>query len=94
MRYSYQDSFITKDIAPDEIEAIENEAIKEINRLNVSDEYYFQKLVITKVYMELCKLQFEDETIQKKYNLYKDEFEKLLRVSKKSAINNIKLGRG
>ena len=94
MRYEYTDTFLTKDIEITLLEKIEDAAIEEVNRLNIFDEFYFEKLVTSKVYMELCKEQFEDEGVRKKYEIYKNEFERYYTLSQKSGINTIKISRG
>lgn len=94
MRYEYTDTFLTKDIETALLEKIEDTAIEEVNRLNIFDEFYFEKLVASKVYMELCKEQFEDEGVRKKYEIYKNEFERYYALSQKSGINTMKISRG
>jgi len=94
MRYNYADTFLIKDIEIALLEEIEDSAIEEVNKLGINDDFYFEKMVTSKVYMELCKEQFEDEGVRKKYEVYKNEFDRYYALSQKSGINTIKILRG
>ncbi len=95
MRFTYNDTFLTKDKSEDEITNIENEAIREVNLQSTTNDFYFEKLVTCLVYMELCKEQFEDESVRKKYDVYKDEFKKYsLLSSTQTPPHNAQIYRG
>ena len=94
MKYDYLDSFLTNATDPQKLDNIEAKAIDEVNKLNINDEFYFEKLVVSKVYMELCKEQFEDESIQKKYTIYKEEFNRYKTLASQECSHTLQLSRG
>jgi len=94
MRYSYTDTFLTKDKDDISLEALEDDAVNEVALLNVTHDFYVEKLVTSIVYMQLCKEQFEDESVRKKYDVYKSEFEKYLKQASNTPVVNATIARG
>jgi len=98
MLYEYDDEFLVSSIEETEIEKKENEAIIEIEKLNISDVFYKEKLTKARVYMLLAREQLENEYMRDKYNIYEKEFNRYLRLSKNnnslSNISTIPLARG
>ena len=94
MRYSYTDTFLTKDKNDISLEALEDDAVNEVALLNVTHDFYVEKLVTSIVYMQLCKEQFEDESVRKKYDVYKSEFEKYLKQASNTPVVNATIARG
>jgi len=95
MQYTYEDEFLTKNFDEDKITLFENNAITSIDKLNVTDDYYYERLVKLKVYLFLCAVMFEDETVQKKYKLYEDEYNALeKKIHIKPSVRSVQLSRG
>ena len=95
MQFSYPDTFLTKNVEESEIEQLENESIRAISKLNITDNYYFERLVVLQVYLHLAQIRFEDGTVQKKYKLYKEEFDEILSyVKPRQTLKSVKLLRG
>ena len=82
MQYIYEDEFLTKDIDEDKLTRLEDTAIKEIDKHNIRDLFYFEKLVILKVYLELSKMNYEAVGMDKKYTILLTEYNTLLKELK------------
>ena len=84
MIYSYEDDTLTNLIEIAELEELENKALQECETIyQIVDEPYKQKLVVSLVYMNLSKLKLDsEELIEKKYRLYKEEFNRYLNIAK------------
>ena len=83
--YKYKDETLINLIDNKELEEIETISIIEIETIyNIIEKSFIkEKLVTSLVYIELAKLKSADEEIiEKKYNIYKKEFEKYLQISK------------
>ena len=93
MKYSYEDEFLVKD---ENLEELENEALNEvINKLNITDEYFVEKLTKAKVYMNIAKLRLESDGMKEKFDAYKNEFDYYYKLAtKKSDVFNIAVLRG
>ena len=97
MIYEYDDSFMVSGVESEIIENIEAEKYNFVlNKLNIDDNYYLQKLTMTLVYMELARLQLESEGMKAKYEIYKGEYEHFLKLatSAGSEVFTIKVARG
>jgi len=98
MIYEYEDSFIIDSIDTEELEKKETESITEIEKMNITDEFYKEKLVKCRVYMLLAREQMENEGMGEKYRIYEKEFNRYLTLSKNNSkiinVSNIPLGRG
>lgn len=103
MQYIYEDEFLTKDISEDKLTRLEDTAIKEVDKHNIIDLFYFEKLVILKVYLELSKMNYEAEGMDKKYTILLVEYDTLLKELKEtiapatstaSRVKSVKLLRG
>lgn len=98
MIYEYDDEFIVDSISTDELEKKESEAITEITKMNITDDFYKEKLVKCRVYMLLAREQMESEGMLEKYRIYKEEFNRYFTLAKNNSsivnVSNIALGRG
>ena len=101
MQYNYEDEFLTKNIDDEKLTRIEDTAIKEIDKINITDMFYFEKLVILNVYIQLAKMNYEAEGIDKKYTILLNEYNTLLKelqssstVDTKPSVKSVKLVRG
>lgn len=98
MIYEYDDEFIVGSISTDELEKKESEAITEITKMNITDDFYKEKLVKCRVYMLLAREQMESEGMLEKYRIYKEEFNRYFTLAKNNSsivnVSNISLGRG
>ena len=97
MIYEYNDKFLTDGVETTEIENIEAEKYNFVlNKLNISDNYYLEKMTKSLVYMELAKKSLESEGMKAKYDVYKAEYRHFLNLAKAtgSGVFNMKLGRG
>ena len=96
MVYEYSDRFLIDGIDETQIEDIEAKKYDFVlNRLNIDDSYYLEKLTKALVYMELAKRQLESEGMKAKYDIYKAEYEHFLSLAKTGGeVCNIKLQRG
>jgi hypothetical protein len=101
MKYIYDDEYMTKDLSEDLLERLEDDAVMELDRLDINDRYYFEKLTKLNVYIQIAKLRFEEEVMQKKYkmlkaeyNTYLDELKAPKEATKKPSVKSVKLFRG
>ncbi len=98
MIYEYDDEFIVGSISTDELEKKESEAITEITKMNITDDFYKEKLVKCRVYMLLAREQIESEGMLEKYRIYEREFNRYFTLAKNNSsivnVSNISLGRG
>jgi len=97
MIYEYDDKFLTDGVEPAQIETIEAEKYDFVlNKLNINDNYYLEKLTKSLVYMDLAKQQLESEGMKAKYDVYKAEYEHFLKLATAtgSEVFNISLARG
>ena len=97
MIYEYNDEFLTDNIDDAQIENIEAEKYNFVlNKLNINDNYYLEKLTKALVYMELAKRQLESEGMRAKYDVYKAEYEHFLKLASAtgSEVFNISVARG
>lgn len=98
MIYDYEDTFIVDSIDEAELEKKEAESITEIEKMNITDDFYKEKLVKCRVYMLLAREQMENEGMLEKYRIYEREFNRYLTLAKNNSkiinVSNIPLGRG
>jgi len=104
MIYEYKDEFLIDSIETEELEYYEQEAIKEVDKLNITDDFYKEKLVVNRVYMLCAKAQLEADGMQQKYNIYEKEYKRFLKdamlfqkgqdgILDEDTIYTVKLGR-
>ena len=80
--YEYEDNFIVRDFTEQELQEQEDKAKSEVEALGIENtNFFYEKLVKITVYLNLCKMQYEDETIRIKYDLYKKEFDTNLKYA-------------
>ena len=90
MIYQYDDTFLIDSIDLYELEKKEQDAIIEVNKLGITDEFYKEKLVKSRVYMLLALNQLENEEMREKYRFYEREFNRYFNIAKnKNAFTNI-----
>jgi len=93
MKYKYADEFLVGAVERETLEALEDEAIEEINLLNISNDFYFERLVKTKVYMDLCVMQLESKGMREKYETYRENFKRFIEAAK-DVQPTVKVSRG
>jgi len=99
MIYSYEDEFLTSYIDESELENIEAEEYGFVlNKLNIADDYYKEKLTKCRVYMQLAKRSLEADGMKAKYDIYRSEYEHYYNLAKNNNsiinIKNITIQRG
>ena len=97
MIYEYDDKFLTDNVEEAQIETVEAEKYDFVlNKLNINDNYYLEKLTKSLVYMDLAKKSLESEGMKAKYDVYKAEYDHFLKLASAtgSEVFNISLGRG
>ena len=96
--YTYNDVFIVDKVEEDELNEAETQAIQEVERLNITDELYKEKAIIAKVYITLTIALSDNKDMREKYNIYKNEFEYYINLSKSNSstsnLSTISLVRG
>jgi len=83
--YAYNDDFIINSIDADTLYEEENKAIDEVEKLNITDPFYKEKLVIAKVYIALSLMQLENDGMNLKYNSYSKEYQRYVSLSKSNS---------
>ena len=82
MIYEYEDRFLTDGIEEQTIENIEAQKYTfALNKLNIDDPYYLEKITKALTYMELAKMQLESDGMKAKYDIYKGEYEHFLKLA-------------
>ena len=97
MIFEYDDKFLTDNVEPYVIENIEAEKYNFVlNKLNINDNYYLEKLTKSLVYMELAKKSLESEGMKAKYDVYKAEYGHFLKLvtATGTEVFNISVARG
>ena len=96
MIYEYEDKFLVDNVDEKTLEDIEAEKYNFVlNKLNINDNYYLEKLTKSLVYMQLAKMQLESDGIQAKYTIYKGEYDHFLKLAtSKNGVFNMKIARG
>lgn len=86
----YDDEFLENLLEPEVLERTKQRATKEVNKLNVSDTFLVDNLIRCRFYMLLSNLRAEDEEVKNKYNIYKEEFERYLKLSTSGKHKSVK----
>lgn len=99
MIYNYEDTYLTKKIKDDtELQTLENSAIDEAMKLNITDELYKEQWVKARVYMDIAKRHLEaGDGMKDKYNIYQKELKRAYELSqniKPNSISSITIVRG
>jgi len=90
--YTYNDDFIVSSIDVTTLDNEEAKAISEVDKLSVTDAFYVEKLVFTKVYISLSLMQLENDGMEAKYKSYSKEYKNYLSLAKsKSSASNISI---
>jgi len=96
--YTYEDGFIVDSIDEIELNNAESKAIDEVGKLNISDTFYIEKLVKTKVYIKLSLNQLENEGMPERYKAYKKEYDEYISLalnnSSNISISSVQIARG
>lgn len=88
--YTYNDDFIVNSVDGITLDNAELKAINEVKKLNISDVFYKEKLIVSKVYSELALIQLENDGMELKYKSYIKEFDRYISLSKtNSSTSNI-----
>jgi len=95
--YTYEDTFVVNSIEETELRDVEDNAYIDVQKQNVTDEYYIEELVKSLVYMELSIRQAEADGFGEKLSGYKKKYERILRMQRHgdsdSGIFSINIGR-
>jgi len=96
MIYEYEDKFLVDNVDKETLENIEAEKYNFIlNKLNINDNFYLEKLTKSLVYMHLSRVQLESEGMEAKYKIYKSEYDHFLKLAtNKNGVFNMKVIRG
>ena len=96
--YTYNDSFIVGSVDPLEIDNAEANAILEVDKIGITDVFYKEKAVVSKVYVTLATLQLENDGMVEKRKAYENEFKHYINLAKTNSstsnISTIPLARG
>ena len=88
MLYNYnEDEFLTSTVSsPDDLQGFEEDSKQEVDRLNVTDDFYKEKLIKLGVYKRIAgaRLEAEGDVMDKKLQYYKREWDKFLTMYKTS----------
>ena len=95
--YTYEDTFIVDSVDSVTLDEAEANAIDEIGKLEITDTFYVEKLVMCRVYTTLAAMQLENEGMADKYAVYSKEFDRYYRTalnSRPSSLGSIPIARG
>ena len=84
MVYTYYDDFVFDSLPTDELEKLEADAIKEVDLLGITDEYFREKLVRARVCMMASTHQVENDGFEQKYRYCEKEYAHYLDLAKKA----------
>ena len=88
--YTYNDSFIVDSVDSLEIDSAENKAVLEVDKIGITDEFYKEKAVVSRVYVTLATLQLENDGMSDKRRAYEKDFSHYINLAKtKSSTSNI-----
>lgn len=88
--YTYNDSFIVDSVDATEIDNAEAQAILEVDKIGITDEFYKEKAVVARVYVTLATLQLENEGMNDKRRAYEKDFNHYINLSKtNSSTSNV-----
>ena len=79
MSYFYDDEFMTKDFEQEMLQRCEDIALSEVDKLDVKDRHYFDRLVVYNVYIQISIIKYENESMQKKNTLYTKLYNALIK---------------
>ncbi len=97
MIYEYEDTFLIKKVNEPALQKLEDEAILQAQKLDITDELYKKEYVKAYVYIQIAKRNLEAEGMKEKYEIYSKELDKIYTLSKTSSPSNfstISLSRG
>ena len=83
--YTYDDSFIVDSIDAAELDNEELKAIEEVEKVGISDAFYKEKAVVSKVYIELSLMQLENDGMNDKYKAYKEKYKEYISLAKNNS---------
>lgn len=83
--YTYDDTFIVDSVDPIELDNTEAKAIEEVDKIGITDEFYKEKAVVSKVYATLATLQLENNGMSEKRKAYESEFRHYVSLAKNNS---------
>lgn len=96
--YTYDDTFIVDSVDPIELDNAEANAIKEVEKIGIIDEFYKEKAVVAKAYVTLATLQLENDGMIDKRRAYENNFKYYVSLAKNNSsstnISTIPIMRG
>lgn len=75
-QYTYDDTYIVTAIPEDELEQAETDALTDLNKQGVTDEYYLEQMTKCLVYITLAGRQLETENMKEKADHYNHEYKR------------------
>jgi len=93
----YDDDFVINSIQPETIEQAETDAIALVESLGVTEEPFRRKMVVCNVYVQLAKMQLENEGMPGRLAAYQkcfDDWYGYAKAGTLSNVSNMPLGRG
>ncbi len=96
--YTYNDSFIIDSVDSVEIDNAEANAILEVEKIGIVDEFYKEKAVVSRVYVTLSTLQLENDGMSDKRRAYENDFKHYITLAKTNSsttnVSTIPIARG
>ena len=80
LAYTYDDTYIVNSIENDAIEAAETDALTDLGKQGVTDEYYLEKMTLSLVYITLGTRQLEAEGMSDRVAQYRKEYDRYTRM--------------
>jgi len=78
MIYEYHDDFIVNSVDTDEFEQYEAEAVEQVSKLGIEDDFFIKRLVVSRVYILATRSQFEADGMEAKHKVYSQEYKDAL----------------
>ena len=89
LTYSYSDSYIVNSIDVTELEGAEADALIDLGKQGVTDEYYLEKMTLCLVYISLGTQQLEAEGMSDRIAQYRKDY---LRYSQMDTFDDVDNG--
>lgn len=89
MTYEYSDDFVVNSIGVDELSGYEAQALEEVSKYGITDEFFKKELTICRTYMLAARAQIEADGMAEKYKTYREEFDRYLKQALLAASNNV-----
>jgi len=74
LEYEYKDTYIVNSIDDADIEVAETDALTDLSKQGVTDEYYLEKMTLCLVYITLGTQQLEAEGMKDRIDQYRKDY--------------------